>query len=468
MQFNAPVISDDTDKWIVIYDDPIATPSGPNVISDPVQLSGTSKTVVWNDQGEIKPAAYVSGCTGNVSLKFSSPTCQIPELYIKLIYEVPDNEGDDVIFLNWTQATLDLTTQTYIVESANISYVFPEEKVFGEEDFKLTWKISEFGGEDIGILAGYSSHPFYLTYKKSEDLPFDIIGSETYPIIYHTYLFISCIAATNIEGEEMIFNKIYDEFEDQKVNKYNESVEMGYWREPVIGLPNQGVFGTISCVKAGPLIAYNNATCGSWADLLFNLGSLHGITDLQIVNIQWKDDLLLDQDEFDKLKLDAMNFFQQEMPNVYWDPNNLPWTGAQSNDLKPTAMFFVNDWKYPALRGFYAEYVLPEILAVTLVNGNKVEGADELGLKGQGNDNPRADFENHSIVAYGNKLYDPSYGTNNNSIVNEIDYENVSIHSFGAKIFFYKLINGSVEMFDIIWPIELNTASPQLIFTYIN
>lgn len=62
-------------------------------------------------------------------------------------------------------------------------------------------------------------------------------------------------------------------------------------------------------------------------------------------------------------------------------------------------MFFVKDWSYSNLTEFYGEYETPGTTVTTLNNGNIIYGADKIGISGQGNNDPRPDFENHAIVS---------------------------------------------------------------------
>jgi len=61
--------------------------------------------------------------------------------------------------------------------------------------------------------------------------------------------------------------------------------------------------------------------------------------------------------------------------------------------------------------------------------GGSPEVTDQSGLAGQNNDNPSSDFNNHQLVFYRGKFYDPSYG---------VMYENETQLSEKAIELFYR------------------------------
>ena len=67
-----------------------------------------------------------------------------------------------------------------------------------------------------------------------------------------------------------------------------------------------------------------------------------------------------------------------------------------------------------------------------LSNANPFSPIDQNGIAGQGNGNPRADFDNHAIVKYNNTYYDPSYGSSKKA--SKIEWEDSSIDGYGCYV----------------------------------
>jgi len=68
-----------------------------------------------------------------------------------------------------------------------------------------------------------------------------------------------------------------------------------------------------------------------------------------------------------------------------------------------------------------------------------------------------SEFENHAIVKYNGKYYDPSYGADSQNTTNANDWENQALDGFGSILFYQE---GSKQFF-INWVGYLNDSSLQ-------
>jgi len=85
-------------------------------------------------------------------------------------------------------------------------------------------------------------------------------------------------------------------------------------------------------------------------------------------------------------------------------------------------------------------------------------GASELpGASGQGNIDPRSEFENHAIVKYNNRYYDPSYGSAIASSANT--WETPALDGFGSILRYIDVIKE--EDFYLNWVGYINNTTQQ-------
>lgn len=92
---------------------------------------------------------------------------------------------------------------------------------------------------------------------------------------------------------------------------------------------------------------------------------------------------------------------------------------------------------------------------MVLNNGNVIPIGEQNGSLGQGNPDPRFEFENHAIVKFDGKYYNPSYGSSIASNTNS--WETPALAGFGGMVYF--LNNGT--LYRINWIGHLNDGSQQ-------
>ena len=100
-------------------------------------------------------------------------------------------------------------------------------------------------------------------------------------------------------------------------------------------------------------------------------------------------------------------------------PNGTLDSQPSGDDVVVDGLF--NGREYPYVKGF--------------------DACDQTGVSGQGNPNPPGAFENHYVVKYAGRIYDPSYGSG--PYANNLEHENASIDGICEAWFAKKKGSGS-------------------------
>ena len=427
-------------NWIRFFKDP--TPNiDPNVVVNPLDYVSpyVDKTVAYTTTDQ-QPVAYASGCTGVVSAEFTS-NCEGRSFYVK---------GEGIEGFNLKPQLVKVVNGKFTYPKTefsgpifpSINRKFENLKVRHFPNFTIKWSISD---KTTGTYKqiGKSNNPLYVTHKKPIN---------TYVI--HSFLFISCKSADNKNIEDDVMSTIYDDFTDQCVKKYNGSKCMGYWVEPK---PPQGGTAVGLCFTGIALIAWENATCGAWADLHVELVKAQGLNYIELVGVSWTDNtqLAFNSQEFLDLETDVVAFFGNLSPNL---------SAVGSSNLGLRADFYVNNYNFPD--GFHSFYlnekeVIPSFI---LPNGKILKSINQQGVKGQNNPDPRSHFENHAITKNikNSKYYDPSYGT---ALVNDAtQWKNGNIAGFGTRLkYIHILPSGQITEYQVSW-VGYSTTQKTILF----
>ena len=301
-----------------------------------------------------------------------------------------------------------------IYDAASSDAKFADNKVDYYKDFKIDWYVSDNSSGNNSMLIGSSVNDLYITFTAS-----------IYSIYYHTLIHLGCTNAVGLTNQDDIVKGIYEEFRDLKVRKVNGTEDLGYWR-------GANPLNTPACRSTVGFLAYQDAACSEWATFLKDILGMQGIYS-NIVVIFWSlpnsdNTYPLTDRSKTMLKEDARNQLSLTDP-VYTENLNNIATLQPSQYQVSNAYFFVKNWLVGRDRSFgNCDYYSNNYNACL---------DDLIGLPGQGNQDPRAFFENHAIVGY-KKLdgsyvyYDPSYGTG--AFANEEAWENASVDGFGAII----------------------------------
>jgi hypothetical protein len=266
---------------------------------------------------------------------------------------------------------------------------------------------------------GKSTHPLLITYK----LPFiGLYGSgnsfsDAMP--YYSCLYWACKRARHFSNESEIIDGIFTEFQDKIVTRVlNPNVPLYYYYEA------ENILNQPQCYDTKNLLNIGVGRCGAWARFFSDMLRLQGISTAEIKGLVWELDTKLNSNETAKLTGRMMTFFGAES-SKFVSLGSPGWYAA----------FHVKNWRQDLLveNNFTFYHEDPGILQFEfpLMNGNLISPNGNLwGLSGQGpNNEPPGFFFDHAIVKYGNKIYDPSYGT---KFENLSDWESSSVDAFGT------------------------------------
>jgi hypothetical protein len=206
--------------------------------------------------------------------------------------------------------------------------------------------------------------------------------------------------------------------------------------------------------------------CGGWAAFFDVIIRLQGIAVCEISAVDYNSGVL-PPNSIMKQESDIKFYFGAEAVNVQTLDGNLKIGGKPER-----SHFYVKNWNLSIsvpdlffVHHFYNDLAGFSTLPITLLNGALIDDKELGGILAQGNSNPRSEFENHAIVKFNGKYYDPSYGSPISSNGNL--WEDQSIDAIGGMVYFEQTntINGVVDRFLINWLDQLNVGSQQLTIT---
>ena len=252
--------------WVKFRADPTPTYDPQTVLNLGPEISGVSETIVYEKASSasdpvLKPAGYVSGIKGEVSAVFRTD-CE-KTVYLRAV-------GPDGYELPWKQAQV-LQDGKIAYPRTKLSKTFPGEVVQYYYRFKLDWYASTSPNPGVGEarLIDFSFNPLYVLH----DVPRD--GHELF--YEHSLVDLACRNAAGADDEPEIIEAIYEQFESRQVKRYESNLAMKYWGG---GTPPQsGAPASALCFTYQGLFAYDDATCGAWADLFYNLLKVQGLKE---------------------------------------------------------------------------------------------------------------------------------------------------------------------------------------------
>jgi hypothetical protein len=417
-----------------------------NVCLKEVHFGGTANSVyitIHDDEtGEPFMAPhYTVDCGSNV------PTNSLPVGYVSntraKVKAVIETDCDKDIFVrgtasytqtNGTSTTLTFAEQKCIRAGSKHIYDFKSADTRFEKGvvrylskFEINWEYRYDQNSDWKSI-GVSSNKIYVTYKKP--VLATRIDHEEPTKVFHTLIDIGCRKADKLKDPEIIVDKAFEEFEDKIVNRVDGVGPMRYWGTwPDIG--PDAVWYTSNMLKASIL----NSRCGGWAPFFENVLCIQGITSSKIV-APTAGETWLHPVNGKKNVMSATDFaIMKAEISAFVDPTKYSIYGIENDDL-PTAVpnFLVKDWNLLASdKIIVAEFNNRSIFGYPILElpignmGQIVPIREANGVEGQGNDDPRSEFDNHAIVEYKDKIYDPSYGT---KFPNRLAWESSSIVAY--------------------------------------
>lgn len=442
VELHSPTESPGDQDWIIVKKDPTRNSDPDILINEGDVISGISSTVAYSRENssnlEISPIVYVSGVTGKVSAKLKT-TCT-SQVRIKAI-------GPDGFDLPWVDVTPVDGYATYPVTELELE--FTEEKALYYEEFSFKWYVSfDENEQGDGVEVGETMFPLYVLYKQP-DL------TVAFPPYEYSLIDVACRNAHNVDDKSELLKSIYSEFLDREVAKVNSNIPMKYWGDQIPDQSGSPPDPNL-CFSYQALLAWSNATCGAWADFLYNCFAVQGIEDLpkptgvfseigttgpwaglgrivleSNINSLPSDQLYLQRmiAQRDEL-LEGMNtqgiIFQFGVFRYSIESQNGTEVGTSIDEF-----FLVKKWNTGELSngtGFMmSELYVPSAISnnaplpgtpnfippedIKLMNGRVIPYIGLQGIGGQGHKDPRAEFENHAIYVYEGKIYDPSYGS---------------------------------------------------------
>ncbi len=329
------------------------------------------------------------------------------------------------------------------------SLAFASDLVQYIEHFKIKWYITidqnalnpNFAGPISWAFAGESDNQVYVSHNTPILTLAPSHAEATIP--YHTVLHIGCTNGNGKNSAIPIFDAIYKEFEDQQVFRVDGAGPLTYWGNFNPLLPDG------ECRTVGGLIEELDAACGEWSQFFEDIIRVQGISGSSIVEVNWN--YILSQPDLTRLVTELNAHFGQESSNVtIW-----PFSDAQGQILGAYSGFLVNNWNnLSPTEDFVISEFDNEQTNITLSNGKKINLKEANGVEGQGNNDPRSEFENHAIVGFNNDLYDPSYGTTKQN--DALSWEASSLAAFGSRVIYEQTINGIPTARIINWVGYLN------------
>lgn len=309
------------------------------------------------------------------------------------------------------------TTNGAILQIANVDCVKAlDNSVDFVNSYEINWEIQITPSTDWCI-AGVTDNRLYVTLGDPLDKP----------NLFETVIHTACNRSVGATDDDAAVNGLWGNFSGRTCSRkpidgYNnpDGQPLTYWGPAMAPQPD--------CWTTAGLLKLGDGRCGAWADFMHRVIDTHGISIDTQGNITVKD-----------VDVEAQPIGLQ--PTVY--PPSIP--NGTSVNIDP--VFFVKKWD--------------------LSNLNTYNPIELNGDGGQNNPDPRPWFENHAILQYKTKLYDPSYGTG--PFASEIEWEDASLDGYGYHMYYDQATYGVGPKF---WPTAIfNSAvdpkgTTQCTYTY--
>jgi len=191
----------------------------------------------------------------------------------------------------------------------------------------------------------------------SNNVVYVILGAPTGTPLYWTLLDISCRAAHGKSSADDLMAGMATRFATRVLPRKRDSLVLTYWKTDFCN--TTGTRAMLASPEAW-------GQCGAFAEFMRDMLAAHGVAASKIgINV-----------------------------------------------VAPDAAFLVKHWRYvtpPPTSPTALTHRLVMPAPATPAPGTVIHSAG-MGVPGQGNPNPPPAFENHFIIKYGGRYYDPSYG----------------------------------------------------------
>ncbi len=388
----------------------------------------------WSHPNASLPCAFASDTKVRVTAKFEG--CTDGVVYVK---------GDG-------PANFDLPVKLLvngIFEATELTTKFAASKIDFFENFDITWY---FGSTANGpwMDAGTSSNPLYVIRPTTApDMDF-----------YHTLLYYGCKYGKGHTTDVAILDNTYNKvFVPKKLLRRDEPTKvdgMSYW-----GLDNPQ--NTNYCWTTPALLRYEDGRCGAWADFMQQMLKVQGIDTkigalFPIISV-------IDENSIhhSKFMAEASQYFGQELLNL-----DITYYTNKSGVKYILGAFFVKIWNFTDDSPFYLwnkewKPLMVPSGPINLENGNTLIKSEQDGEIAQNNKNPQSTFEDHAVVLYNDKFYDPSYGIPVPSGgLGQITYESTAIQGYGISGLDLMFLKIPYPLIPVMYKLENESAKLQL------
>ena len=367
-------------------DDNTVTYSGPHWYDH--DLDGNASPSTTGDRS--CPAAYKKSSTPKLDASFLIPLAGEGEA-VRAMAVITQRGGGNLI-LPLTTLSRVSTGATFVMPATAATAAF-ENAVrcynAGAADgdpitpLKIEWKV-KIGDAPLATFAK-TRHTLYLTYDDPKKT-----NKGTTDIREETLFYIGCrYAPAAASGQQAVVDAVFNHFKTLNVQRVKKSTAtpdgnaMTYWK------------GLNPPADTKGLLSSGDGKCGAWARFFVDVLRAQGIdSDLRTITPP------------------AHGPAQQA---ALIADIKAAFGVSQTGDMVEQALY-VKNWDLSA-GPFFA--------------------TDEIGIPGQGNNNPHSAFKDHSLVKFGSQYYDPSYGAG--PFADMQTWESASIATYGGKIQHYKL-----------------------------
>lgn len=216
--------------------------------------------------------------------------------------------------------------------------------------------------------------------------------SQVTPQVLHTVIHIGTVNAVNARAAGQAVAWMWREFSDRKVHRV-DGMLMKYWDQwPALKNPPQ----TMLEMLASPT---GNGSCKAWAQLWNSVLRVQGITGSQIIYVE-------------PMHPDDKRFLVRTALWTFLRPSPIP--------------------------GLISPYVTYQ------------DARSGASVPAQGNNHSPDKFQNHFVVSYGGRIYDPSYG--GSSFASTQAHENATVAGFQQTDGLYRKKDDRPGLSYTVWP----------------
>jgi hypothetical protein len=423
----------------------------------PISIKDATKS--WDNNQILAPVSYVSGYAPRVEADFQNANTN--NSCVSIIYARGEVYIDDVLIASLPSKVLEGNKKYSVSKFMNApvlvgDFTFEKYVVRFIPEMKIKWFTSTTPNQfNSWVSAGDTKHRLYITHKR----PLNYYAENSYETCYY----LSCQSAHGkglSQGDPDVDDvtlRIYDEFQDRDVKKFNGTKSMTYWGPTT---------NSTACNSIGQLLINENTTCGIWSDFLVEMHTLHGIKS-NPKTVFYGDSYhnnssvggfqgVLTLEHSEACSLAVQNYFGS-LDNIEF------FTISFTKNC--FAGFHVKNWNFASQDNFFLSR---QADAPIQVNNHTISylGLGSIPCQGYNSDpvpnHVPISFANHAIVEYKSKdgtlwYFDPSYGSPvSDDPQNYGTWENSSLEGYGVPFIYRK---NPANPIPVVWLREIESAS---------